>query len=88
VNRIVILAAAAATLLSLPAYAADSVRVSTVGKTPEQIRAEVFNAARRLCANDMVGSSSPLDEMRACVTHTVDATLAQSQDPAVKLAAR
>jgi hypothetical protein len=87
-NRIVILAAAAATLLAAPACAADSIRISTAGKSPEQLRAEVFNAARRVCASDIVGSSFPLDEMRACVTHTVSATLAQIQDPALKVAAR
>ena len=87
-NRIVILAAAAATLLAAPAYAADSIRISTAGKSPDQLRAEVFNAARRLCASDIVGSSFPLDEMRACVTHTVSSTMAQLQDPALKVAAR
>jgi hypothetical protein len=87
-NRIVILAAAAATLLAAPAYAADSIRISTVGKSPEQVRTEVFVAARRLCAKDIAGSSFPLDEMRSCVTHTVNATLAQMQDPAVKVAQR
>ncbi|HXA37872.1 MAG TPA: hypothetical protein VNW53_02645 [Phenylobacterium sp.] len=87
-NRIVILAAVAATLLAAPACAADSIRISTAGKSPEQLRAEVFNAARRVCASDIVGSSFPLDEMRACVTHTVSATLAQIQDPALKVAAR
>ncbi|HEX3363942.1 hypothetical protein [Phenylobacterium sp.] len=87
-NRIVILAAAAATLLAAPAYAGDSIRISVVGKTPEQLRAEVYVAARRLCASDVVGSSFPLDEMRACVSRTVDATLAQMHDPAVKVAAR
>ena len=87
-NRIVILAATAATLLAAPAYAADSIRIPTAGKSTEQLRAEVLVAARRVCAADIVNSSFPLDEMRICVTHTVDATLAQLQDPAVKVATR
>jgi hypothetical protein len=84
-NRILILAAAAAAF-ALPA-SAQSIHISTVGKTPEQIRAEVVRAANKLCAVETYGASFPLDEMRACVDATVRTTLAQSSDPKVKLAA-
>lgn len=52
-NRIVILAAAAA-LVALPA-SAQSIRISTAGKSADQVRAEVFQAARKLCADDTLG---------------------------------
>jgi hypothetical protein len=84
-NRILILAAAAAAI-ALPA-SAQSIHISTVGKTPEQIRAEVFKAASKLCAVETYGASFPIDEMRACVDATMRATLAQASDPKVRLAA-
>ena len=85
-NRIVILAAATA-LIALPA-SAQSIRISTAGKSPEQVRTEVFKAASKLCAHEVYGASFPIDEMRACVSQTVRVTLAQSSDPQVKLAQR
>ena len=85
-NRIVILAAAAA-LIALPA-SAQSIRISTAGKSAEQIRTEVYKAANRLCAHETYGASFPVDEMRACVAQTVRVTLAQSSDPQLKLARR
>jgi hypothetical protein len=86
-NRIVILAAAAATLIALPA-SAESIRVSTVGKTPQQVRAEVFQAARKVCQEEVPGYSYRIEEARACLDRTVHATLAQSSDPSVRLASR
>jgi hypothetical protein len=84
--RLITLAAAAA-LVALPA-SAQSIRISTAGKSVEQIRLEVFKAATTLCARETVGASFPADEMRACVKGTVRTTLAQSSDPALQLAAR
>jgi len=83
-NRIAILAAVAA-FAAAPAFA-QSVRVSTVGKSPEQIRAEVYKAAQSLCALEIVGASFPVDEMRACIASTVRTTIAQAPD--LKLARR
>jgi hypothetical protein len=85
-NRIVILAAAL-TVLALPA-SAQSIRVSTEGKSAAQVRAEVFQAARKLCSDEVPGSAYRIEEARACVEHTVRATLAQSQDPNLRLASR
>ncbi len=89
--RLIALAAAAA-LLALPASAQSpagrSIHVSTAGKSPEQVRAEVFKAARTLCAQETVGASFPIDEMRACLKNTMRTTFAQSSDPALKLASR
>ena len=84
--RIVSLAAAAA-LIALPA-GAQSIRISTAGKSPEQVKQEVFKAATKLCARQTVGASFPVDEMRACVKGTARTTLAQSSDPALRLASR
>jgi hypothetical protein len=84
-NGIAILAASAA-LIGFPA-AAQSVHISTAGKSPEQVRAEIFKAANHLCSVETYGASFPRDEMRACVDATVRATLAQSADPKVRLAA-
>ena len=85
-HRIVILAAAAA-LLALPA-SAESIHISTVGKSAQQVRDEVFKAANRLCARETGGATVRIDEMRACVDATARATFAQSSDPGLKLAQR
>jgi hypothetical protein len=85
-NRIVILAAAAA-LVALPA-SAESIHISTVGKSPTQVRDEVFKAAYKLCAQETVGATFRVDEMRACVDNTVRATFAQANDAGLKLAQR
>ena len=79
--RIVTLAAVAA-LIALPASAqsptAKSIRISTAGKSVEEVKAEVFKAAKNLCANETVGASFPADEMRACMKYTVRTAFAQS----------
>jgi hypothetical protein len=86
--RFITLAAAAA-LVALPASAqSPSIHISTAGKSVEQVRAEVFKAARRLCANETVGATFPAEEMRACLKNTMRTTFAQSSDPALKLASR
>lgn len=87
-NRILILAAAAALCAGSASaqQASSSIRVATAGKSPEQIRAEVFKAAKHLCSVEVVGASFPIDELRACVASTVDHTLAQA--PQLKLAQR
>jgi len=86
--RLVTLAAAAA-CIALPAMAqSPSIRISTAGKSVEQVKAAVHKAAWRLCARETEGASFPIDEQRACVTDTTRTTLAQSSDPALRLASR
>jgi len=88
--RFITLAAAAA-LIALPASAqstAKSIRISTAGKSVDQVRSEVFKAARTLCAQETIGASFPIEEMRACMKNTMRTTLAQSSDPALQLASR
>ena len=52
------------------------------------MRAEVFRAATRLCAQETINATFRIDEMRACVTQTTQATFAQASDPSLKLAQR
>ncbi len=87
-NRILILAAVAALCAGSASaqQASNGIRVATAGKTPDQIRSEVFKAAKRVCSAEVVGASFPIDEMRACVDATVRHTLAQA--PELKLAQR
>jgi hypothetical protein len=86
-NRILFLAAAAALIAS--SASAETIRVSTAGKTPQQVRADVFQAARKVCQDEVPGYAYRVDAARACIDHTVRATLAQSQDPSiVRMAAR
>jgi predicted transglutaminase-like cysteine proteinase len=85
-NRIVVLAATAALIAS--SASAQSIRVSTEGKTAPQVRAEVFQAARKLCQTEVPGYAYRIDEARACLDRTVQATLAQSHDPSVRVASR
>jgi hypothetical protein len=85
-TRILILAAAAA-LVGLPA-SAQSIHIPTAGKTPDQVRSEVFKAANRLCAVETYGASFPIDEMSRCVDYTTRAALGEVADPKQKLASR
>jgi hypothetical protein len=82
-----IILAAAAALIALPA-SAQSIRVSTEGKSTAQVRAEVFQAARKLCNQDVPGSAYRVEETRSCTDRTVRVTLAQSRDPSLRLASR
>ena len=84
--RIITLAATAA-LIALPA-SAQSIHISTVGKTPDQVRAEVYKAATTLCAKETLGATFPIYEMRICVENTTRTTLAQSSFKALVLASR
>jgi len=85
-TRIALLAAAAA-LIAAPAFA-QSIHISTVGKSPEQVRAEVTAAATKLCGKETATATFQIEAMRACVAGTVRTTLAQSSDPQLKLASR
>ncbi|MFC3069459.1 hypothetical protein [Phenylobacterium soli] len=79
--------AAAAALLATSANA-QSIRISTQGKTADQIRAEVVKAAESLCWRETVGASFPVDARRLCVDATVKATFAQAPGLGLTLAQR
>ena len=84
--RIAALAVSATVLATAPAYA-ESIHVSTVGKSPESVKAEVYKAALQLCRSEAAGSALAYAVQSACVRATVRDALAQ--DPAlVKLASR
>ena len=73
--RTLTLAAVAAALIAGPA-AAQSMRVTTAGKSPEQIRADVAEAARRVC---MAGPAFPLplEAYSSCRKHAIQSAMAQ-----------
>jgi hypothetical protein len=79
-KRIAILAAAGAALIALPA-SAQSIQLSTAGKSPDQVREEVFKAATKLCNEKVDGSTIWVDELRACVADTTRDTLDPSAAP-------
>jgi hypothetical protein len=74
--RIATLAAVAVTLASAPAHA-GSIHISTAGKSPDAVKAEVVAAAARLCQTES-GASFDVRLQAACVKVTVDKALAQA----------
>lgn len=68
---IIAAALAAATPAGATSAAADSIRISTKGKTEKQVAAEVRQAARTLCRGARLTSSYQLDAFTACVNATV-----------------
>ena len=75
--RIVSVVAVATTLIALPA-SAQSIHISTVGKTPEQLHAEVVKAAWKVCAMATIDETFRVDAMSRCARDTIKATVAQS----------
>ncbi len=78
-NRTIAFAALAAALIAGP-VSAQSIHISTAGKTSDQVKTEVFKAAQTLCWAEMNGPLLQIQSYRACVTDTVKAALAQSAD--------
>ena len=87
-NRTITIAAAAALLLCAPAFAEESIHISTVGKSAPQIRLEVKKAAEYLCFKETRGMVGYLSAQAACVNNAVTEALAQSRDPALLLASK
>ena len=63
--------------LAAPA-SAQTIHISTVGKSPAQVDAEVREAAMRLCASLTVGATFRFEENRACIAQTVAKTYEQA----------
>lgn len=80
--RMIPMAAAAALLAS--SASAQSIHISTQGKTADQVKAEVAKAARQLCWRETVGASFPIDAQKTCVEKAVKDAYAQA--PGVGLA--
>lgn len=68
--RLVAAAAVAAALVAGPA-AAQSIRISTAGKSTAQIEAEVVKAAKDLCAAEAVGATFSRSFYKSCVKISV-----------------
>ncbi|WP_309091389.1 hypothetical protein [Phenylobacterium sp.] len=74
--------AAVAALIAAPA-SAQSMRVSTSGKSPEQLHAEIVKAAKTVCARASMGASFPRAMMQTCMKASVEHAVAQSRNPAL-----
>jgi hypothetical protein len=66
--------AAIAALVAAPA-SAQSIRIPLVGKTSDQLQADIAKAAKRVCTQAIVGASFPREMYASCFKHAVaDAT--------------
>jgi hypothetical protein len=74
--RIFSIVAAAAALVALPA-GAQTIRISTVGKTPEQLHSEIVKAAWRVCAMATIDETFRLEARSRCARETISVTAAQ-----------
>ena len=89
----ILTAAAVAALIAAPA-AAQSVRIDTTGKSPEQLHADITKAAKKVCNRATVGASFPQQMFDSCYKHAIADAVAKAGDPAlaniagVKLAQR
>ena len=85
-NRIAILAAAAGVLLAGAAGAqpasdlsGPAIRVPVAGKPPVQVKADVYQAARKLCQDTVPGYAYRYYQAKACIEGTARDALAQAQ---------
>lgn len=85
--KIATLAAVAAALVAGPA-AAESIHISTTGKSSEQVKAEIEKAAVQLCRAETGDSLLSFYLQAPCVKATIRAAVAQSNDPALQVASR
>ena len=74
--------AVAAALIAAPATA-QSLRVSTVGKTPAQLHTDITKAARTVCNLATVGATFPREMFVDCYKAAVSKAVAQAADPAL-----
>ena len=78
-TRIFALAAVAA-LIAAPA-SAQSVTIDLTGKSNTQVQADITKAAKRVCAQAVIGASFPREMYDSCFKHAVrdaNAKLAQA----------
>jgi|InoplaM1PM_1038563.scaffolds.fasta_scaffold02347_1 hypothetical protein len=76
--RNIALAAIAATLVAAAA-SAESIRISTAGKSAEQVKTEIYRAARTVCMAESYDGFFPMDTYRACFDDTVKAAIDQTR---------
>lgn len=84
--RIAKFAAIAAVLAAATPAAAESITVSTHGKTAAQVNAEVAQAARTVCRREMWQSVSGLSGYSQCIALTI--AEARNSQAYIKLASR
>ncbi len=91
--RTLTLAAATAALLAGSA-SAQSVRITTVGKSPAQLHSDIAVAAKQVCRIAIQGATFPREMYASCYKAAVASAVAQAGDPAlaavagIKLASR
>lgn len=78
--RTLTLAALAAAVLAAPASAGE-IRVSLVGKSADQVQAEIESAARAVCLKATASETFRLMALDACQRATVAAAVAQVGAP-------
>ncbi|RAK50690.1 hypothetical protein DJ018_18230 [Phenylobacterium deserti] len=74
-----------AAFAALPASAGSmaTVRVSTVGKSPEQLAVDIVQAAKKVCRRANAGATFEDASVRACVQASVRDSVAQAKLPAL-----
>jgi hypothetical protein len=80
--------AAVLSTVALSAAHAEGVRVSLVGKSPEQVRTDIRTAAQAVCSREMGYETFPLDALQRCVKSTVQATYRKMEVAEAALARR
>lgn len=85
--RIATLVAVAAVLGAAPA-SAEAIRISTAGKTPAQLKAEVTKAAAELCRAEVGDATLAYYMERSCIRASVSAALRSTPETARAYAQR
>ncbi|MDB5432479.1 MAG: hypothetical protein JWP35_3595 [Caulobacter sp.] len=78
--RTAVAALAAAFALAAPAFASETVHISTAGKSPAQVHAEIVKAASKVCYADTLHEPLFTYVYAACVSQSVSRAVAQLGD--------
>jgi hypothetical protein len=81
--RVATLAAVAVVLAAAAPASAESIHISTAGKSADQLKAEVYKAASELCHAEVGASSLSYYLQRPCVRSTVTAALKEAKIPSL-----
>ena len=73
---------AAATLIAAPA-AAQSMRISLVGKSPEQLHADISSAAKSVCTKATAGPAFERETYASCYKFAVKDAVARAGNSAL-----
>lgn len=82
-TRLLCVAAVLAAFTALPASAGtmDTIRVSTAGKSPEQLATDIVRAAKKVCRRANAGAPFEDASVRVCVQASVRDSVAQAKMP-------